>query len=517
MAKKKQVIQSGVWQILNAIVKTASHFVFYALMARLLPNAKAELGIFAILNSFMNMGNILGDGGMGDAILQRKDPEKGHINAAFISGFLLSAIIYIILLIASPFIADFYNEPRLTSSLRIFSLMFLFASGGVVSLNLLQKKFKFKKIFFGDGLFLVLSNIIGVVMAWQGMDFMAIVYSQLIYYAARMILFLMAAPIPLKHGFNKQQWREMFNYGGGLTLIRINNYVANFGIVLEIGKLISQSLLGVFDRTYRIMNIPQRFLYDTVQRVMMPAMVSKMGGNKGVYNVFEKTMSLMNTIMIPLTFFLIVFTKPIIIILLGPKWVDANTILLMQICFLSLPMRMSSSLGDTLMRVYNLIKVNLIRKIINSIAILAFIYIGYKMNGLIGIGWAIFASTILSYIQMILVIRNRIYQDQWKGLIIRPFFNGLKITIMWVLPTAVLGILLNAILQNDILSFVIVSCILGVVMVVAFIKKPALLTSDIAYIQDDLLSMFKKGKKKKNKGKNGIGESSVTSEIESID
>ncbi len=517
MAKKKQVIQSGVWQILNAIVKTASHFVFYALMARLLPNAKAELGIFAILNSFMNIGNILGDGGMGDAILQRKDPEKGHINAAFFSGFLLSGIIFITLLIAAPFIADFYKEPRLTSSLRTFSLMFLFASGGVVSLNLLQKNFKFRKIFFGDGVFLVASNIVGILMAWQGMDFMAIVYSQLLYYAARMILFLLAAPIPLKHGFNKQQWREMFNYGGGLTLIRTNNYIANFGIVLEVGKLISQSLLGVFDRTYRIMNIPQRFLYDTVQRVMMPAMVSKMGGNKGVYNVFEKTMSLMNTIMVPLTFFLIVFTKPIIIILLGPKWVDANTILLMQICFLSLPMRMSSSLGDTLMRVYNLIKINLIRKMINSIAILIFIYIGYIVNGLIGIGWAIFASTILSYIQMILVIRKRIYPNEWRGLIIKPFFNGFKITLFWIVPTAILGFLLNLVLQSDIITFGLVSSILGVVMAIAFLKKPALLTSDIEYIQDDLISMFKKGKKKNKKGNKKTGESAFENKMDTIE
>ncbi len=517
MAKKKQVIQSGVWQILNAIVKTASHFVFYALMARLLPNAKAELGIFAILNSFMNMGQILGDGGMGDAVLQRKDPEKGHINAAFFSGLLLSFIVFVLLLIAAPYIAIFYNEPRLVSSLRIFSLMFLFAAGGAVSLNLLQKNFKFKKIFFGDGVFLVISNIIGIVMAWQGMDFMAIVYSQLIYYAARMFLFLMAAPIPVKHGFNKYQWREMFSYGGGLTLIRVNNYIANFGIVLEVGKLISQSLLGVFDRTYRIMNIPQRFLYDTVQRVMMPAMVSKMGGNKGVFNVFEKTMSLMNTIMVPLTFFLVVFTKPIIIILLGPKWVDANTILLMQICFLSLPLRMSSSLGDTLMRVYNLIKVNLIRKIVNSIAILIFIYAGYKMNGLIGIGWAIFASTILSYIQMILVIRKRIYHEQWKGLVGKPFINGLKISLYWILPTAVLGFVLNSVLQNDIVSFLIVTSILAVLIAIAFLKKPTLLTDDIAYIQDDLISMFKKGKKKNKQGKKNIENSTITTEIESVD
>ncbi len=221
-----------------------------------------------------------------------------------------------------------------------------------------------------------------------------------------------------------------------LTLIRVNNYVANFGIVLEVGKLVSKAALGIFDRTYRIMNIPQRFLYDTVQRVMMPAMVKKMGGNKGVYNVFEKTLSLMNTIMVPLTIFLVLFSKQVVLILLGANWLDA--VLLMQICFLNLPLRMVSSLGDTLMRAHNLIRVNLYRKIVNSIAVCIFIYIGFRVNGLVGIGWGIFASTVLSYVQMVLVIRKSIFPDDWKQLIIKPFYTGCYTYSFWVLPAYIL-------------------------------------------------------------------------------
>ncbi|MEP6512657.1 MAG: oligosaccharide flippase family protein, partial [Parafilimonas sp.] len=313
MVNKKQVVQSGVWQILNAAVKTLSQFAYYAVMARILPNAKVQLGIFAILNSFMNIGNILGDGGMGDALLQKREHDKQHVNAAFYSGLLISAILYVLLFIASPYIAVLYDEPGLNSSLRIFATVFIFGAMSSASLNLLQKNFKFKKIFLGDGIFLLLSNILGVVLALTGMNYMSLVYSQIFYFSAKFLLFVYYEPVPLKAGFTKKHWKEMVGYGSGLTLIRVNNYIANFGIVLEVGKLVSRALLGIFDRTYRIMNIPQRFLYDTVQRVMMPAMVKKMGGNKGVYNVFERTLSVMNTIIVPLTLFLILFSKPIVL------------------------------------------------------------------------------------------------------------------------------------------------------------------------------------------------------------
>jgi O-antigen/teichoic acid export membrane protein len=111
---KKQVIQSGAWQLLNVSVKVFSQFAYYAVMARLL--SKSDLGVFALLNSFMNFGNMLGDGGMGDALLQRKVFDKQHINAAFYSSLLLAVIIYIAVFLIAPWAAEFYAQPSLTSS-----------------------------------------------------------------------------------------------------------------------------------------------------------------------------------------------------------------------------------------------------------------------------------------------------------------------------------------------------------------------------------------------------------------
>src|SRR6185295_1294043 len=117
MLRKKQVIQSGAWQMLNVGVKVFSQFAYYAVMARLL--SKSELGIFALLNSFINFGNMLGDGGMGDALLQRREFEKQHVSAAFYSSLLLAIVLYLLVFIIAPWAAEFYHQPDLTSSLRI--------------------------------------------------------------------------------------------------------------------------------------------------------------------------------------------------------------------------------------------------------------------------------------------------------------------------------------------------------------------------------------------------------------
>lgn len=494
MVKKKQVIQSGAWQMLNVSIKVISQFGYYAVMARLLQ--KSELGVFALLNSFMNFGNMIGDGGMGDALVQRKETDKQHVNAAFFSSMLLAAIIYVVIFFLAPFAAEFYKEPELTSSLRIFSVIFWFAAMYSPSFAMLQKRFAFKKIFIADGGMLLLSNVLGIVLAYYGFGVMSLVYSQIFYFGAELLVLLFYYPVPLKLGFTKSHWKDLIGYGSGLTLIRINNYIVNFGIILEVGKLVSSAVLGVFDRSFRIMNIPQRFLYDMVQRVMMPAMVKKSDSQKGTYVVFSKSLSLINSGLIPLTVFLIIFTKPIVLILLGKKWLDA--VPLLQIFFLNLPLRTTSSLGDTLMRVHGLIKLNLIRKIQNSVIICVLIYAGFLVNGLTGISWAIFISTVISYLMMILIIRKRIFTEDWKSLVFKPYYNGVILSLCWVVPAYFLHLLIGTFIADEIIAFIVLCSIMGVAALLAFVKKPKLLGADVVYVQKDFLQMFQKKKNRKN-------------------
>jgi teichuronic acid exporter len=511
MVKKKQVIQSGAWQMLNVSVKVFSQFAYYAVMARLL--SKSELGIFALLNSFMNFGNMLGDGGMGDALLQRKDIDKQHVNAAFYSSILLAVIIYGAVYLCAPWAADFYKEPQLSSSLRLFSIIFLFAAMYSASFAQLQRKFAFKKIFVADGIMLLLSNVLGIVLAYKGLGFMSLVWSQIFYFGAEMIVLLYYAPIPIKLGFNKKHWKDLIGYGTGLTFIRLNTYIVNFGIILEVGKLVTAAVLGVFDRSFRIMNIPQRFLYDMVQRVMMPAMVKKNDGQKGTFNVFSKTLSLINTGLIPLTLFLILFSKPIVLILLGKKWLDA--VPLLQLFFLNLPLRTTASLGDTLMRVHGYIKLNLVRKIQNSVIIIVLIYIGYLLKDffvahstptgednipqLYGIAWGIFISTVISYLMMMAIIRKRIFPADWKKLVFKPYYNGAVLSICGVLPCFLAYYGFHYFIKDEIIAFSSLCIVVAATGIYLFIKKPKVLGKDIAYIQGDLIQMFQKKQKKKKK------------------
>ena len=505
---KQKLVKSGIWQFSNTIVIVVSQIVCNAIIARYV--TKKEFGIMALTNAFINFACFFSEAGMGDALMQRKESELDpqHKNAALFFSVLFSVIIYFILYFTAPLISGFYDDPVITSDLfynnepilvpvlRILGLSFIFLSLGSSSLNLLQKNFRFKHVFFSDSLSLLVSNILGVVLAINHWGVWSLVYSILFYNVARLIMVWILEPIPIWIGATLRHWKDLFNYGVGLTLIRIYNFVSGFGIMLEIGKLIPIQTLGIFERSYRITNIPVRYLGDMIQKVMMPFMVKINDEDDKLFAFFYRGMSFSNALLVPISIFAFVFCKPIVLILLGSKWSDA--VLPMQILFLSLPFRITTKVSDVLMRAKNLVYKNANRKLQYVVVLCVSVFFAAKW-GITGIAIAVSGSAVFSYITMLLTIKRRVFQHGWQKLIINPFKDGAILSVFLVVPAYGIYYLLMLAFDKDIVAFTILCTLLAAFFGYAFFKKPKLLGKDFAQLQKELIKMVK------NKGKRGGG------------
>ena len=227
---------------------------------------------------------------MGDALLQRKHVEPQHKNAALYYSVATGFFFYTILYICSPWLAEFYHQPVLSFGLRVIGISFLLYSLGSPSINLLQKEFQFKKIFFSDSLSLLASNVFGIVLALYGYGVMALVYSTLFYNVSKLIMLWIQEPLPVRVGSTWRHYKDLLNYGILLTLIRITNYINLSGINFMLGKIITIQEVGIFDRANRISNIPGRYIGDIVQKISMPTMV-KVDGDDKLFSVYYKSLS----------------------------------------------------------------------------------------------------------------------------------------------------------------------------------------------------------------------------------
>lgn len=495
---KQKLVKTGIWQVSNTVVVILSQIVANAIIVRYV--SKQEFGVMAITNTFINLASFISEAGMGDALMQRRDVEAQHKNAALYFSFLFSCLLYLILYVSAPYISSFYpdalvnNEPVLIPALRVLGLSFIFLALGSSSLNLLMKRFNFKTVFFSDSLTLLLSNVLGVVLAMNGWGVWSLVYSILFYNIARLVMVWIFEPIPIFLGAKLRHWKDLFSYGVGLTLVRFYNFVSGFGIILIIGKLIGTEQTGVYDRSYRITNIPVRYLGDMIQKIMMPFMVKINDQEDKLYAFFYRGMSLSNALLVPISVFAIVFCQPIVTILLGHKWESA--VLPMQILFISLPFRITTKVADVLMRAKNLVFKNANRKLQYIIVLCAGIVLFSKW-GIVGITAAVTGAAIFNYVFMLITIKNHVFKSGWKKLIISPFKDGAVIALISVLPSWGLYWVLNQFIKEEWLSFTILCIVLALFLAYAFLKKPKLLGRDFVELRAQLMKMIK------NKGKGG--------------
>lgn len=492
---KQKLVKSGMWQFSNTIVTIVSQIAANAIIARYV--SKKEFGIMAITNAFINFACFISEGGMGDALLQRKEVEDRHKNAALFYSVLLSLVLYATMYFTAPWISTFYKEPELIPVLRTLGFSFILLALASSSNNLLQKQFKFKQVFFSDSLSLFASNVLGVILAMNHYGVWSLVYSILFYNAASLIMYWIFQPIPVWLGSTLRHWKDLFNYGVGLTLIRIYNFISGFGIMLEIGKLVPIQTLGTFERSYRITNIPVRYLGDMIQKVMMPFMVKINDEDDKLFNFFYRGMSFSNAMLLPISFFALVFCKPIVLILLGSKWSDA--VLPMQILFLSLPFRITTKVSDVLMRAKSLVFKNANRKLQYVIVLCTSVFIG-SYWGLLGISIAVTLSAVFSYITMLVTIKRHVFKHGWSKLVLRPFKDGAMISVFTIVPCYIVYIALQALINNELISFTVLCSAAGFFLAYAFFKRPSILGKDFAQLQKEIMKMGKnKGKGKGRK------------------
>ncbi len=510
MVNKQQIVKSGMWQLMNTAVIFVSQLGYYAIMARVLSNAKEAFGILALLNACMNFGNVVAEAGMGDALLQRKQIDPQHKNAALYYSICTAVFFYLILFLTAPFIANFFKEQQLVVGLRTMGLSFILFSLGSSSINLLQKEMQFKKIFFSDSLSLLASNVFGIVLAYKGFGVMSLVYSTLFYNVCKVTMLWIQEPIPLRVGTTLQHWKDLFNYGIILTFIRITNYVNTSGINFLIGKIVPITSLGVFERSSRTVNLPGRYVGDIVQKISLPVMI-KIESDDKLFTMYYKSLSLLHSILVPLSVFFAIFSTPLVLILLGPRWLDA--VVPLHFMFLALPFQIEARLADGVMRVKGLLVNNLKRKILAMSILFALIYAGsfYKVP-LQGIAAGMLLAAIMNYYIMLITLKNKVFPDTWKQLLLKPFFNGVPLTLYIVIPSLIIYSLSNYFLTgHEVVSFLITSGIVGVFLAYAYFKKPKLLGKDFLIVRNTLMDIKKN--KRKNK-RQALNEEVVTEEKE---
>src|SRR5690554_6721413 len=107
MSLRKQAVDGVIWTFAQQVSVKLIGFGVQIILARLL--LPEMFGLIAMVNVFIAIGQMLMDGGMTTSLIRTKRPDQLDYSTVFVTNFFVSVLIYMIIFITAPFIADFYD------------------------------------------------------------------------------------------------------------------------------------------------------------------------------------------------------------------------------------------------------------------------------------------------------------------------------------------------------------------------------------------------------------------------
>lgn len=327
---KEKTVKGVIWSSIDRFSSQGIQFVFSILIARLL--LPSDYGAVAMLNIFLAISQTFIDSGFSTALIRKLNRTETDFSTVFYFNIIVGFFFYVILWIASPYIAKFYELPLLEDITKVVALRFVFYSFSAIHSTKLSIAIDFRtraKISVSVTLF---TGIIGLWMAYMGYGVWALViqsvFSSLLY---TILLWIFVRWIP-QLIFSWKSFKEMFSFGSKLLASALLDTVYGNVYTLVIGKFFSPTTLGLYARAGSFTQFPSSNLTGILQGVTFPVLSSIQNETERLANVYKRFLRMSAFIIFPLMIGLAAVANPLVRILLTDKW-DGVIYLLQILCF----------------------------------------------------------------------------------------------------------------------------------------------------------------------------------------
>lgn len=429
-ATKHTILQSLFWKFFERCSVQVVSFIVTIILARLL--TPQEYGAIALVLVFISTANVIVEGGLNTALIQKKKADQLDFSTIFYASLAIATILYIILFLLSPEIAKFYNNSSLESVVKVLGISLYFSAANSIQKAFLSRNLLFKNLFYSSFGAIIISGIFGICLALKGFGIWALVTQTILTQAST--TFIMGVTVKWRPTleFSWRRFCDLFNYGWKIFL---SNMLVNLSINIRslfIGKVYSSDALALFDRGKHFPALIIENINSSIQSVIFPVLSSIQDDKSSVKSMVRRSIKMSTFIIFPLVITMAVLAEPLIITLLTEKWIGAAPyIRIFCIAYLLMPMQIANleaikSLGYS----GTTLKIELVKKLLELIILIITIPISVQMIA--------FGIVVYNFITLLINIQPN-----------KKILNyGLLEQIKDIMPTLIISILMGGIVYT---------------------------------------------------------------------
>ena len=369
-------LSAAIWSFLEKLSSQAVSFIIGIILARLL--TPYDYGVVGLTAIFIAISNVFIEAGFANALIQNQHRTEKDLSTAFYFNVVVGLVCYIVLWVATPSIANWFNEPLLIPLLKIVGLNVVLNSLCIVQTALLTAKLNIRLQTIINLSAQVPAGILAVIMAYKCMGVYALAMQTVLSSLIKVVLLWIFAKWIPKETFNKNSFISLWKFGSRLLGANLIGTAFNQIYSIIIGKFIGKKELGYFSKANGLCSNVDGVTTGIVQRVALPVLAKYQEDESQLTEKYREIMRLLVMLIAPMTSFLCFASDDIIVLLWTEKWLDCSLlfkILIVGIMFGPVG-QMSLSLMQALGKTGMILKLEFPKKFVYCICLSIGFYYG---------------------------------------------------------------------------------------------------------------------------------------------
>jgi PST family polysaccharide transporter len=290
-AKNKSVgklAKEGVFY--NVIVRlgnTFTQFLGGIVLVRLLePN---DFGLFQLGWLVIGFATKFGEFGFNMGLIQRnKEVRSEHVSTLFVLDLSFKVTLWIIACACTPWLTDFFHEPKLATFLPVFSFYMVLECFSTSPITVLQRSMNFKAYSQVLAIDRTVQLIGALTFAVLGFGVWSLVIGEFLGLTWSSLRAIQLSGWRPRLQFDREASRELFSYGNWVFLRNLFRYLSDNIDYLVIGHFLDSQQLGFYTKAFDLMKTPRKRITRSLSAVVFPAFAKVQNQPQKVKRGFEK-------------------------------------------------------------------------------------------------------------------------------------------------------------------------------------------------------------------------------------
>lgn len=318
---KTKVLSSLFWKLMERGGTQGIQFIVTIILARIL--LPEEFGLIVLVTIFVAVAGVFVQSGFNTALIQKKKIDEVDFSSVFYLSLFTASLLYIVLFGTAPFIAKFFGEHEILLILRVLALTLFFGAFNSIQVAVISRNMQFKKLFISSLGAVIISAIVGIVMAFLDYGVWALVAQQLTNQILVTLILLITVRWRPKLIFSLARISDLFSFGWKMLVSSLIDTLYKNITSLIIGKIFDTATLGFYNRGEQFPNLVISNINGSIQSVMLPTLSAYQDNKIRIKVIVRRSIVISSFLIFPTMVGLAAIAEPFIEIVLTKKWLPA--------------------------------------------------------------------------------------------------------------------------------------------------------------------------------------------------